>query len=59
VRCLTDALAESEETVVWLRFAADFGYVSADWHKGMIERYRRINAGIVRMKARPEAWATA
>ena len=56
---LSDAHAEAEETLVWLRFALDCGYASKTWQSNVASRYQIVIAGLVRMMSRPDQWRTA
>ena len=53
---LTDALAEAEETVVWLDVARECGYLGADAHDALTTTARRTCAGLVGMMRKPETW---
>ncbi len=53
---LTDALAEAEETVVWLDTARECGYLSDESHADLTRTTRRICAGLVHMMRHPETW---
>lgn len=55
---LSDAHAESEETLTWLRFAERCGYLEAGVASELAIRYRKINAGLVRMIATRKQWQT-
>ncbi|MEO0560011.1 MAG: four helix bundle protein [Bacteroidota bacterium] len=46
---LSDAHAESEETLTWLRFAERCGYLDTEAASELAIRYRKINAGLLRM----------
>jgi len=39
---LTDADGEASETLVWLHFAKDCGYLIAERHESLCERYHEI-----------------
>jgi len=41
---LNDSLGESEETKLWLDFALDCGYISADEHKRLTAGYVQVSA---------------
>ena len=56
---LSDAHAESEETLTWVRFAARCGYLSEGAAVPLSARYRQINAGLLRMIATRHRWSTA
>lgn len=53
---LTDALAEAEETVVWLDVALECGYLSGPEHEILAARCRKICGGLVTMMRDPAAW---
>ena len=55
---LSDAHAESEETLTWLRFAERCGYLDADRAATLAVRYRKVNAGLLRMITTRERWRT-
>ena len=56
---LSDAHAESEETLTWLRFASRCGYLAPEAAHALAARYRQINAGLLRMIATRARWATS
>ena len=53
---LTDALAEAEETVVWIDTAHECAYLDAEAHADLTATARRICGGLVRMMRQPESW---
>ena len=53
---LSDAHAESEETLTWVRFAERCGYLDPDSAGQLSVRYRQINAGLVRMIETRDRW---
>ena len=53
---LTDALAEAEETVVWLDVALECGYLDEQQHADFTRQCRQICAGLVKMMRNPDAW---
>jgi len=53
---LTDAHAEAEETITWLRFADACGYEVGPDLPTFVQRYLEVCGGLVRMKAAPEKW---
>lgn len=53
---LTDALAETEETVVWLDVAHECGYVDDQQHDDLASLCHRICGGLVRMMHEPAKW---
>jgi four helix bundle protein len=54
---LSDADAEATETLVWLDFALHFGYLSAETHKELADRYDHICSQLALMMAEPGKWA--
>ncbi len=55
---LSDAHAESEETLTWLRFATRCGDLDPEPADRLAARYRQINAGLLRMVATRHRWST-
>ncbi len=53
---LSDAHGEAEETLTWLTFAHQCGYLLSDAAGELISVYRQIIAGLVRMMNSPESW---
>lgn len=53
---LTDALAEGEETIVWLDTARECGYLEPDEHDTLTRTTRQICAGLVHMMRSPGSW---
>ena len=53
---LSDADAEATETQVWLDIAHACGYLDADIHAELSDRYDHLCAQLVRMMAAPEQW---
>ena len=53
---LSDADAEATETLVWLDFALHFGYIPAEIHKEMIDRYDHICSQLSLMVSDPQKW---
>lgn len=53
---LSDAHAEAEETLTWLRFAVRCGYCGAEQGEDLAGRYQQINAGLIKMMRRPDPW---
>ena len=53
---LTDALAEAEETVVWLDVALECSYLNEEHHAILTKRCRQVCGGLVKMMRAPEAW---
>jgi four helix bundle protein len=54
---LTDSDSEAGETTVWLDFEFQHGYLSADKHEDLAERYRGVNAQLNRMIDDAHVWA--
>jgi four helix bundle protein len=53
---LSDAEGEAAETITWIDFAKDCGYLSAKDHCKLRTQYRMIRGGLVKMMAAPEKW---
>jgi four helix bundle protein len=53
---LSDAGAEAAETQVWLDTAWQCGYLPADQHRELINRYDHIGTQLSRMMAAPAQW---
>ena len=53
---LSDADAEATETLVWLDFALHFGYLTADIHRDMTDRYDHVCSQLSLMMAEPHKW---
>lgn len=53
---LSDAEGEAAETMTWLRFARDCGYLSDEAHDILRARCRRVRGGLVKMMAAPAKW---
>ena len=53
---VTDAHGEAEETLTWIRFAHRCGYLDTDAAERLAVRYRRLNAGLVRMVETRDQW---
>ena len=53
---LSDADAEATETLVWLDFALRFGYIPAELHKEMVDRYDHICSQLSLMMSDPQKW---
>lgn len=51
---LTDADAEASETLVWLDFARDFGYISNTDYSSLFEGYREVGRMLGSMTQNPE-----
>jgi len=51
---LTDADAEASETLVWLDFARDFGYISDTYYSSLFEEYREVGKMLGSMTQNPE-----
>jgi four helix bundle protein len=54
---LADSDAEATETQVWLDFARDCGYLSAEHHKELVDRYEEIGMMLHSMIEHPERFA--
>ncbi|MBA7610326.1 MAG: four helix bundle protein [Calditrichaeota bacterium] len=53
---LSDADAESAETMVWLDMAEKCGYLQEPIHTELVDRYDHICAQLAKMMATPEQW---
>lgn len=53
---VTDAHGEAEETLTWVQFAQSCGYLDAGTADQLRTRYRKLNAGLVRMVETREQW---
>lgn len=53
---LSTAEGEAAETLTWLDFARDCGYLPEETHKKLQAEYRKIRGGLVKMMAAPEKW---
>lgn len=53
---LSDADAEAAETMVWLDFALEFGYLAKPDNAKLIENYNQICAQLTVMMSKPQAW---
>jgi len=53
---LTDAVAEGNETMVWLDYAFHHGYIDEDFRKTKIEKYEYINNMLNRMIEDSDKW---
>lgn len=53
---LTDALAEAEETRVWIRFAARCAYIEEGDASAFDHAYATICGGLINMLTAPEKW---
>lgn len=53
---LSDAEGEAGETMTWLCFAHDCGYLSKDAHGELRTEYRKIRGGLIKMMTAPAQW---
>ena len=51
---LTDADGEASETIVWLNFAKDCGYITTEIHEKLSVRYHEIGKLLGFMMDHPE-----
>lgn len=51
---ISDADAEASETLVWLDFSRDSGYLSADEHDSLVDAYRKVGRMLGSMADNPE-----
>ena len=54
---LSDAEGEAAETQVWLDYAKNCNYISAETHKSLNDKYDHIIAMIVTMISKPDNWS--
>jgi four helix bundle protein len=54
---LADSDAEATETQVWLDFAKDCGYLSAEHHKELVARYEEVGRMLHAMIDHPDRFA--
>jgi four helix bundle protein len=54
---LTDSEGEAAETQVWLDYALECGYIDAEKHSGIFDKYDHIIAMLVNMSTKPENWS--
>ena len=53
---LSDADAEAAETIVWLDFALEFGYLIPEEHKRLVDIYDHICSQLAVMMSKPQEW---
>jgi len=51
---ITDADGEASETIVWLDFSKDCGYIANEIHNSLIERYEEVGKMLGSMANHPE-----
>ena len=51
---ITDADSEASETLVWLDFAKDCGYITVEQHKSMSSKYMEVGKMLGGMANHPE-----
>ena len=56
---ITDCLGENSETLVWLEFALNCGYVTEDIHKTKIELNEEVGRLLMYMYTNPEKFGVA
>jgi len=56
---ITDCLGENSETLVWLEFALNCGYVTEDIHKTNIELNEEVGRLLMYMYTNPEKFGVA
>ena len=56
---MADCDAEATETLVWLDFARDFGYLSVENHKTLTDGYEEVGRMLSGMIAKPGSFALA
>ena len=53
---LSDATQEAAETIVWLKFARECGYLDEDIAVDLDQSCRSVIGGVVKMMERPDQW---
>ena len=53
---LTDSLAESAETKVWLEYSNNCRYLDSEVFKDLYDQYEHIKALLINMINNPEKW---
>ena len=53
---LNDAETEADETMMWLDFSKDLGYIDKAKYENLYDKYDHILAMLVKMIASPEKW---
>jgi len=53
---LSDAHSEVEETLIWLDFARDCGYLEAKASERLQEAYAPVVGGLIKMMRNPSPW---
>lgn len=56
VNKLSDASSEAAETIVWIGFAQEYGYLDAETATALEDRYRQTIGGLVKMMNNPDPW---
>ena len=56
---MADSDAESTETLVWLDFARDCGYISAEHHDELVAQYEQVEMMLHSMMDHPERFLPA
>lgn len=53
---LTDAEAEAAETMTWIRFAMDCGYLDPQSAERLLRDYDQLRGGLIKMATSPDPW---
>jgi four helix bundle protein len=53
---LSDASSEAAETIVWIDFAQEYGYLDADDAAELEKKYRQAIGGLVKMMNNSDRW---
>lgn len=54
---LTDSEGEAAETQVWLDYALECGYLDAETHDQLFDKYDHVISMLVNMSTKPENWS--
>lgn len=53
---LSDASSEAAETIVWIGFALEYGYLDEQTAASLEKKYRQTIGGLIKMINTPEPW---
>lgn len=53
---LSDASSEAAETIVWIGFALEYGYLDEKTASSLEKKYRQTIGGLIKMINNPEPW---
>ena len=56
VNKLSDASSEAAETIVWIDFAQEYGYLDAEQAAELGQKYRQTIGGLVKMMNNSDRW---